>query len=176
MDFRFNFLGSELNGSALRLSRKEYDPEQENKSSNNISSLFLVITSIIGIMSSCGTLWSEFAVMVTGCGPLQLPDAVERGCYLGTLTFAGLSVFTRIVSGQGISASLGRVEIRDIELGDDEVIVFSPLFWLQIAEVASLIGVLMAFVALGMQEFKGEKMDGLSGINIDMCRAIQQSI
>ena len=165
VDFRFN-MGSKLNRSALRLSRNDNDSKEENKSNYTPSVILVIsITSMIGIMSSVGTLWSEFSVVTTGCGPLNLPDAVERGCYLGTFVFAGSSVFARIVSGKGISAF--------IELGNDKEIACP--FLLQTAEVMSLIAVLMAFVTLGMQEFKGEQIYGLSGINIDMCRALQQS-
>eukprot|EP00956_Cyclotella_meneghiniana_P001997 scaffold2243_cov73-Cyclotella_meneghiniana.AAC.3 len=45
---------------------------------------------------------------------------------------------------------------------------------IHIAENVSLFAVLMAFISLGVQEYKGERMDGLSGINVDMCRATQQ--
>ena len=49
----------------------------------------------IGIGGSLGTLFSEWAVVTTGCGPADMSDSLERGCYLICLMFAGLSVFWR---------------------------------------------------------------------------------
>jgi len=47
------------------------------------------------------------------------------------------------------------------------------LIQVRIAEYASVVAVLGAFVALGFQEMRGSNMDGLSGIDVSMCRAIR---
>ena len=52
----------------------------------------------ISIGFSVGVLWSEFAVITTGCGPLNFSDILERICYQGVILTAGLSLFTRIVT------------------------------------------------------------------------------
>jgi hypothetical protein len=49
----------------------------------------------------------------------------------------------------------------------------STLIQVRVAEVASALAVLGAFLALGLQEHRGTNIDGLSGIDIDMCRAIR---
>jgi hypothetical protein len=41
-------------------------------------------------------------------------------------------------------------------------------------EYLSLLVVVGAFMSLGAQIVNGEQMDGLSGINEDMCKAMQQ--
>ena len=42
------------------------------------------------------------------------------------------------------------------------------------AEYLSLMTIVGGFVALGSQTIHGEQMDGMSGINIDMCKSMQQ--
>ena len=53
----------------------------------------------IALGFSLGVLWSEYSIIVTGCGPVDLSDGLERACYQGTIVFAGASLFHRIVSG-----------------------------------------------------------------------------
>ncbi len=103
-------------------------------------------------------------MLTTGCGPRSLPDALERGSYLGVFVVAGLSVFVRIVSGQSLSDVYAKKDSSKSGMG------------LYVVENLSLLAVAGAFVAVWMQSLKGEQMDGLSGINVDMCRAIQQSL
>lgn len=147
---------------------KHISNTRHSSDAHRLPATLISTVSILGLGSSLGTLWSEYAVITTGCGPMQLSDFLERGFYLGTLVIAGLSVFTRIVVGDGISIALMQLDNRG--RGSES---FQWQLQLQIAEIMSLIAVLMAFVALGVQEYNGEKMDGLSGINIDMCRAMQ---
>jgi hypothetical protein len=119
----------------------------------HLTHLTVTTTGMISLIGSLGTLWSEYSVILTGCGPPQLADVFERGCYLSTLGLAGLSVFLRIITGEGIGSN-------------------NKL--LRTAETMSLFAAFAAFVVLGAQEYKGEQMDGLSGINVDMCRALQE--
>ncbi|KAL7542702.1 hypothetical protein ACHAXR_011995 [Thalassiosira sp. AJA248-18] len=111
---------------------------------------------------------------MTGCGPRLLPDAVERGCYLGVLVIAGSSVFIRIVTGgNGLAVVIGNVGMKSDDgsssANDDNLVL-----QIKLVEWLSLLAVAGAFVALGSQTINGEQMDGLSGINEDMCREIQQ--
>ena len=83
-----------------------YNPRKEKINERESTYEYIIIpyvTSIFSLLSSVGTLWSEYSVMTTGCGPFQLPDSLKRGCYLGTLVVAGLSVFMRIVTGKSMS-------------------------------------------------------------------------
>lgn len=56
----------------------------------------------ISLGTSLGVLWSEFAVITTGCGPIQFSDGLERVCYQAVIVFAGLSIFTRIAFQQNL--------------------------------------------------------------------------
>ena len=108
---KFHLRQFNVNLSALRLENGEddgnniYDPRKEKINERESTYEYIIIpyvTSIFSLLSSVGTLWSEYSVITTGCGPFQLPDSLERGCYLGTLVVAGLSVFMRIVTGKSM--------------------------------------------------------------------------
>lgn len=77
---------------------------------------------------------------------------------------AGVALFNRIVNGKGLDASsvdyFGSLED-------------ATLIQVRAAEYASALAVLGAFVALGFQYSRGENMDGLSGIDISLCRALR---
>jgi hypothetical protein len=107
------------------------------------------------------------SVIRTGCGPQLLPDIVERSCYLGVLVIAGLSVFLRIVTGSGVADAI--ITNTEDDKDDTSLQIFRSV------EYLSLIVVFGAFVSLGSQTINGEQMDGMSGINVEMCKAIQQS-
>ena len=63
-----------------------------------------------------------------------------------------------------------------IESSIDSTIPNRDTITLQIrsVEYLSLLVVVGAFISLGAQIVNGEQMDGLSGINEDMCKAMQQ--
>ena len=139
----------------------------------NVNNLLVPISSILSV-ASLGTLWSEYSVILTGCGPRSLPDVVERSCYLGALVGAGSSVFLRIVSGNGLATVIeSSIEKKrpDGAAKDTSGIVLQIM---RAAEYLSFMTIVGAFVALGSQTIHGEQMDGMSGINIDMCKAMQQ--
>ena len=68
---------------------KEQSYKKESKM--KILSPFVSVFSAAALLSIGGTLWSEYTVIMTGCGPMLLPDVVERSCYLGVLVIAGSS-------------------------------------------------------------------------------------
>jgi len=118
----------------------------------------------ISLGTSFGVLWSEYAVLTTGCGPLHLSDGLERFCYQALIVAAGFVLFTRIVTQKDL-----------VSLSQDvygELQEFT-LIQVRAAEWLSLLAVLGAFVALASQMYNGEQMDGLSGIDVQMCRAIR---
>jgi len=53
----------------------------------------------VSIGLSLGVLFSEYAILTTGCGPASLSDSLERLCYQGTIIVAGAIIFTRITTG-----------------------------------------------------------------------------
>jgi len=137
--------------------RKHYTSIHARSEDNLVSGI-----AEIGIGFSLGVLWSEYSIIVTGCGPLNFSDTLERICYQGVIILSCLAVFNRIVTGKG--------------LDDSSIDFFGPLehftlIQVKIAEYVSLLAVLGAFVALAFQESRGVDMDGLSGIDVDMCRA-----
>ena len=52
----------------------------------------------------------------------------------------------------------------------------SSLWQVRIAESVTAFAMIGAVVTLGVQMAKGSPLDGMSGIDIDMCRAIQQDL
>ena len=122
--------------------------------------------AVTGIGFSIGVLYSEFFIIMSGCGPPNLGDTLERICYQGVIFYAGLALFNRIVTLFGSS------------LEDTANNLFGPLqpstlLQVRVSEYISAIAVVGAFVALQVQITNGVAMDGLSGIDIDMCRAIR---
>ena len=122
-----------------------------------------------GIGCSIGVLYSESFIIMTGCGPLNFSDTLERISYQGVIVFAGLALFNRIVTQ--FNFSLGET-IND-QFGPLQK---STLLQVTVAEFLSAIAVVGAIVALEVQSNKGVSMDGLSGIDINMCRAIRGDI
>lgn len=118
----------------------------------------------IGMGFSLGVLYSEYFIIMTGCGPLNFSDTLERICYQGVIVYAGLALFNRIVTRSGLDDTVNEM--------------FGPLqestLWqVQLAEYLSAAAVVGAIVALQVQTTKGVSMDGLSGIDVSMCRAIR---
>ena len=70
-------------------------PVMAERGSGIVESVVGSMVGVAGITGGSGTLWSELSIARTGCGPLNLDDSLERGCYLVALLFAGLSVFVR---------------------------------------------------------------------------------
>jgi hypothetical protein len=163
---RFTCLTSIPRVAPLHLNNGQLDDDDDDGRNDEHDAVILTTASTLSAsaFASLCTIWSEYSVLTTGCGPMELSDTLERGCYLGVLFVAGLSVFVRIVSG---GQSLSDVYKNNIDNN------FNPYFML--VESLSLVAVMGAFIALALQSIKGEQMDGLSGINVDMCRAIQQS-
>jgi hypothetical protein len=118
----------------------------------------------ISFAFSLGVLWSEYYIVLTGCGPLNFSDTLERICYQGVIVASGVALFNRIVQGTSLDETTEEL--------------FGPLedftLWqVRIAEWSSVLTVLGAFVALAFQYSRETNMDGLSGINVDMCRALR---
>lgn len=113
---------------------------------------------------SLGVLWSEFSVMTTGCGPLNFSDALERICYQGVIVVAGTALFLRIVTRVDLATNCSDYFGEVME---------TTMLQVKVAEYLSLLAVVGAFVALAVQSATGAQMDGMSGIDIELCRAIR---
>lgn len=113
---------------------------------------------------SVGVLYSEMSIITSGCGPMNFSDTLERICYEGVILFAGSSIFSRIAFQKDL-----------VMLTEDFFPYLEPFTLTQVrfAEILSLLGVIGAFGALFLQISNGEQLDGLSGINIEMCRALR---
>lgn len=130
------------------------EASEESEPRENIIMGAFVATSLC---ASSGVLWSEWTVFQTGCGPLYLPDWLERSCYLGVLFVSGLSAFLRIVYRQGLSSWVHASARRAVQACES-------LAWL------AIVG---AVIVLLNQMLIGETIDGLSGIDLEKCRAKQ---
>jgi len=122
----------------------------------------------ISIGFALGVLWSEYAVITTGCGPLNFSDILERICYQGVILSAGASLFTRIVTGGKDFTTF----ITEDYFGEG-MLAEATLVQVRAAEWLSILAVVGAFAALAVQILNGEQMDGLSGIDVEMCRAVR---
>ena len=115
----------------------------------------------VGIVSSLGVLWSEFAGATTGCGPAELPDPLERASYLVVLGFAGAGVFSRTAFACSATAWIERATTT----------TSASLAWIRAAEVLALAAVAGALVALEAQVLSGQNIwrGGLAGIDPLFC-------
>lgn len=118
---------------------------------------------------SIGVLYSEYSIIMTGCGPPDFGDTLERICYQGVIVYAGLALFNRIVT----QFNSGLEDTANNMYGPLQP---STLWQIRIAEYLSALAVFGAFVALQIQYSNGVSMDGLSGIDINMCRAILEDM
>ena len=80
-----------LRGSDDGVDEDSKEQSYKKESKMKILSPFVSLLSAAALLSIGGTLWSEYTVIMTGCGPVLLPDVVERSCYLGVLVIAGSS-------------------------------------------------------------------------------------
>ncbi len=136
-----------------QLLSKPYENEEKDFSDSIVTGVF-VGTSLCG---SSAVFWSEWEVFQTGCGPLYLPDWLERSCYLDVFVVSGLSIFLQIVFRQGLSSWAPKSSRQAV----------------QVCEVMAWLAVLGAVFVLVNQLLNGEAMDGLSGIDMEKCRAKQ---
>jgi len=126
---------------------------------------------------SLGVLFSELSILQTGCGPSNFSDTLERICYQGVILFAGLALFNRIVNTNINNYFNDNASDRTTDLSMAAENYFGTLeeftLWqVRVSEWTSGVAVVGAFVSLCVQEGRGVNIDGLSGIDVDMCRAI----
>lgn len=152
----FNIRSKDAHTDPVHLLRYYFGP-QDN--------LFSGIAEL-GMGFSIGVLYSEYSIIMTGCGPPDFGDTLERICYQGVIVYAGLALFNRIVTqfNSGLKDTVNNL------YGPLQP---STLWQVSIAEYLSALAVFGAIVALQVQYSNGVSMDGLSGIDINMCRAIR---
>ena len=80
-----------LRGSDDGVEEDSKEQSYKKESKMKILSPFVSVFSAAALFSIGCTLWSEYTVIMTGCGPMLLPDVIERSCYLGVLVIAGSS-------------------------------------------------------------------------------------
>jgi hypothetical protein len=60
----------------------------------------------ISFAFSLGVLWSEYSIILTGCGPPNFSNTLERICYQGVIVSSGLALFNCIVtSGKSLETT-----------------------------------------------------------------------
>jgi len=125
--------------------------------------------SVVSLVTSTCTLWSEATIFKTGCGPIYMSDFVERVSYQAVLMVSGLAWFIRIVFRQGLgdfATEQGFLPSHDKKTKHK---------WsrkvLGMAETTAYLAALLAVVVLVNQMQNNVEMDGLSGIDIAACKA-----
>ncbi|CAB9512911.1 expressed unknown protein [Seminavis robusta] len=169
------FMYSGTFGSSSQLSKTNprstrlYNDLDNSANNDTFQVATIMTTAAAALASSLGVFWSEASVFQTGCGPLYLPDWLERSFYLGVLAVSGISVFFRIVfpdQGGLTGLLLPNDDQNEKNLGPLRVAI-------QASEAMALLAVFAAVIVLVNQSLNGEAMDGLSGIDLDKCRARQ---
>ena len=62
--------------------------EQQNDADSWTCSFVVTTTAVFGILSSLTLLWSEASIVLTKCGPMLLPDFLERSAYISAFIIA----------------------------------------------------------------------------------------
>lgn len=120
------------------------------------ASSFLFSTSTVVV------LWSESSIYLSSCGPLQLPDIIERTAYWMVLLVACIFWFCRVAFQQSLVDTLQAQRKISLSTTSSNLV--------RLAEAMAFVAVLGAIVALSHQILMGAKMDGLSGIDEELCR------
>ena len=155
--------------SSTCLHAQEKENQQDDASFDRLNvPLILQVTAALSLLASAGTLWSEATVYQTGCGPLLLPDVLERICYQAVICVAGVAWFIRIVFRQGLADFLVQ---QGMMLVNDESTTTTSRVLEGLAEAAAYLAVVCALVVLGNQIENNVHMDGLSGVDIAACQA-----
>ena len=139
-------------------------PLHERLGDNDDAPLLWTAISATSITSSVVTLWSETSIFLSGCGPIELPDVVERVSYQAVILVAGVCWFTRLAFQRDPNSFLLTVATKN----SDNTWIRRQL---QITEFLLYLAVVGAVVVLLNQIENGAQMDGLSGIDIGMCKA-----
>ena len=174
--------------TTLSYNKNDIEPLVDDASSTSDSeSTIFIFVGLTSIASTAGVFWSEIAVFATGCGPMTMPDWLERGCYYIVLIVSSISVFTRIVlssldatgtmsgevSGGGLESILLLVADGEKNRENDSAKLGKIRVLLRLADTLALLAVAAAVLVLGQQNLNGESMDGMSGIDFTKCRARQ---
>ena len=153
--------------------REKQEPQEEEEeplsSLNNIVNL----VAALSLFASADTLWSQAAIYQTGCGPLFMPDLVERVCYQAVIVVSGVAWFIRIVFRQGLGDFFlsDRGLVMNCQDDNDEAKWSTSRTLLNVAEGVAYLAVVGAFFVLTNQMENNVQMDGLSGIDIAACKA-----
>jgi hypothetical protein len=82
------------------------DGDDDTKIAATVSTATIAVasTSIVTLICSSIVLWSEASILLSGCGPLQLNNAVERTPYWVVLIVASGCWFCRVAFGESLAA------------------------------------------------------------------------
>ena len=129
-------------------------------SSDGDASTAVASVSLTASLAAAATLWSEATVAATGCGPVLLPDALERFAYIVVIGVSGASSFSRIAFGESAYTML----VGELQPGAAR--------W---ADRLLLVCVAGACLAHACQVANGQQLspDALSGIDELYCAAVR---
>ena len=180
----------------LQMSSEEHNKKKEsmkNPSPKSISnelirnhSAIIKATSMLGISSSLVLIWSEISIALTRCGPLLLPDAIERAAYLAVFIIASGTNLSKIIFGESMTqmlladdnssgcASRGirtYIRVGRFAFHVENHPLERQLFVLM--ETLAFVSIMGAFGVLAWQVMNGDAFAegaGFSGIDIRWCR------
>jgi hypothetical protein len=99
---------------------------------------------------------------------LFLPDIIERISYQALIFVSSVAWFIRIVFQQSLTTFM--TQRGFLVTNDDDAHQWSILA-LRLAELLAYLSVVLAFIVLWKQVQDNVALDGLSGINVEACRA-----
>ena len=179
LGFEKGHLSSQNTCCSQRLGKNPSKLFKTNNSSNNNpghksseADVAFLGLSLVSLMTSACTLWSEASIFKTGCGPIYLSDLVERVSYQAVLVVSGLAWFIRIVFRQGLGDFATEQRMLSSHTNNSYKANHK---WsrkvIGLAETAAYLAALLAVVVLVNQMQNNVEMDGLSGIDIAACKA-----
>lgn len=142
----------------------------EDNSGDEIALLLFGSTGVIGSISAALVLWSEVSVAMTRCGPINLPDWLERSAYLANFAVVAASILARIILGTSLTEFLSSRQPAGARAGST-----TGLALLAVAEYFSLVVLLGAVAVVAVQVGNGDALAegaGLSGIDVNRCRLL----
>ena len=153
--------------SILKSQKKDNEDEQQAASTKAVENVVWYLVAALSLLTLAATIWSEVSVYQTGCGPLFMPDVVERVSYQAVIVLSGVAWFIRIVFRQGL-ADFVVPRQGIVGTGDKDK---SIRILLSLMEGAAYVAVAGAFLVLFHQIENNVQMDGLSGIDIAACKS-----
>mmetsp|Transcript_1185 Transcript_1185/g.3308 ORF Transcript_1185/g.3308 Transcript_1185/m.3308 type:complete len:231 (-) Transcript_1185:4312-5004(-) len=149
--------------------------QQDNRDDQSeIPALLVWMGVALVVACSLATLWSEVSIFQTGCGPLYLPDALERISYQVVIAVFSVSWFLRVAFSQdAVDWVLDKTTVRPTKARQTASSLEPKRLLLQAAQALTYAVVLSSVIVLLNQIVNDVDVvgGGLSGIDEVACKA-----